>query len=136
MRFRKSSSSDTNIKMIGTMLLLALLLGGCFGSCAIYRASAEDRTIIVTEKERVTQNTEDGVTSKYLVFTNDRTYEVVDTYSFMRFNSSDIYGRLRQNHKYKVKVAGWRMPFLSWYENIITIHSDMGDVTKQGKEEQ
>lgn len=38
-----------------------------------------------------------------------------------KFNSSDIYGTLKEGKKYKIIVVGYRVPFFSWYENILEV---------------
>jgi hypothetical protein len=71
----------------------------------------------VTGKERVTS----GESSKYLVYTNTTTFEVVDTWIHWRFDSSDFYGKIVVGKTYQAKVQGWRVPFFSMYQNIITL---------------
>ena len=76
--------------------------------------------VTVTDKERVM--TEDS--SKYLVFTEDsdgNTYVFENTDSLLRgkFDSSDVQGQLKVGNTYKITVVGYRIPFLSAYQNII-----------------
>lgn len=70
-----------------------------------------------------------GVTSKrmkdhgkmqdvYLVFTDDETYKNIDSPAYLKFNSSDIQGRLIQTGKYKIDYYGFRVPIFSMYKNI------------------
>ena len=83
-----------------------------------YHSSAEDRLITIKSTERVADNED----SKYLVWTTDgETLEITDSLFFFRWDSSDTYGKLEEGKTYKVLVAGWRVPFLSMYENIIKI---------------
>jgi hypothetical protein len=42
----------------------------------------------------------------------------------MKFNSSDIYNQLEKGKKYRIKVYGFRIPFLSWYKNIIEVKTN------------
>lgn len=63
--------------------------------------------------------------STYMIYTeldngNVRVFEDRDYLLRFKFNSSDIYGLLVPGKKYKVRVVGWRIPFLSYYENIIS----------------
>ena len=39
----------------------------------------------------------------------------------LKFNSSNIQGKLKEGHTYKVTVIGYRVPFFSWYQNIIKV---------------
>lgn len=78
--------------------------------------------ITMTDKERVIENGD----SKYLVFGDtDKGVGIVleNTDNLIRgkFNSSDIQGGLKIGKHYKVTVVGYRVPILSWYENIIDI---------------
>lgn len=55
----------------------------------------------------------------YLVFTDDQTYKNVDSPAYLKFNSSDVQGRLVQTGKYRITYYGFRIPALSMYRNII-----------------
>jgi len=79
--------------------------------------TVETIEIIVNKTERV-QNDEN---SKYLVFTENETFENTDDILQGKFNSSDIQGKFKENQTYEVKVWGWRIPILSKYRNIISI---------------
>ena len=62
----------------------------------------------------------------YLVFTKldngeVRVFKNTDSLIEFKFNSSDFQAKLEPNKKYKLKVYGWRIPFLSQYENIIKV---------------
>ena len=86
-------------------------------------------TVTVTDKERIVESNNKSTTSKYLVFTEDKdgnehVFENEDTLLRGKFDSSDIQGKLKVNTKYTVKVVGYRIPFLSLYENIIEIKGD------------
>ena len=68
-------------------------------------------------KERIN----DGDSSKYLIFCEEEVFENTDQWLVGKFNSSDFYKNLKIGKKYNLKVCGWRIPFLSWYRNIIKI---------------
>ncbi len=82
-----------------------------------YRCSSEIKEITVKDKERI----DDDDDSKYLIFTEQGVFENTDSIMFFKWNSSDVYNQIEVGATYKVKVAGWRVPFLSWYENVIVI---------------
>jgi len=98
-----------------------LIVGVClvliFGYPVGYRMSTEEMTILVTDKERIN----DSESSKFLVYTKQGVFENTDSWLFFKFNSSDFQNKLEVGEKYKVKVAGWRLPFFSTYKNIITV---------------
>lgn len=92
----------------------------------VYFTSAIDTTITVTKTDRIVESSGSGkdltVTSKYLVYTTDETFENTDAIFFGKYNSSDFQGKLLPNKTYKVKVIGWRLPFFSTYRNIVKIY--------------
>ena len=71
----------------------------------------------VKEKERVAES--DG--GRYLIFTDEEVFKNTDSIWYWKFNSSDFYGQIEEDQNYKFKVYGYRIPFLSWYRNIIEI---------------
>ena len=92
----------------------------------LWYSSTDDVTIKVTKTDRIVETSGEGkdlsVTSKYLVYTKEETFENTDSWVFGKFNSSDFQGRLTTDSTYKVKVVGWRLPFFSTYRNIVKIY--------------
>ena len=82
-----------------------------------YYLSSEDIEITVTKTERINQ----GEESKYLVYTENETFENTDSWLYLKFDSSDLYGQMKSDQTYKVKVAGWRWKFFSSYRNIVVL---------------
>ena len=77
-------------------------------------------TATIVDKERITY-TENGKTeSKYLIYTEDEVLENTDEPFYFKFNSSDLYGMLKQGETYELTVAGWRIKLFSKYRNIIS----------------
>ena len=79
-------------------------------------------TVTVTDKERVNKSD----SSKYLVFCEDENgavlvFENTDELFRLKFNSSTVQGKIKQGGKYKLTVVGFRVPFLSMYQNIIKV---------------
>lgn len=101
-------------------IVVPVLLGIVYVPC--YRASLTSVEFTVDRRERVTQGGGENTKSYYLVWSKEgEVYCVSDTWSFMSFDSSDRYGRLCEGSEVKTKVAGWRVPFLSWYRNVVEI---------------
>lgn len=80
-------------------------------------------TVIISSKQIEHKSDKKNL---YLIYAqlNDGTVRVFkDTNSLLefKFNSLDIYGGLRINRKYEIKVYGLRIPFLSSYQNIIEV---------------
>ena len=55
----------------------------------------------------------------YLVFTDDQTYKNVDSPAYLKFNSSDVQGRLSQGGRFHIEYYGFRIAVASQYKNII-----------------
>jgi hypothetical protein len=87
-------------------------------SAFFYISTEEDVSFIVVDKERVTEKE----TSKYLIFTENETFENVDSLFYLKYNSSDLYGKIIIGNKYCAKVVGYRYPLLSLYRNIVKIN--------------
>jgi hypothetical protein len=108
-------------KIIVSVLAIAMILVSCFAYTGCYRATAEHVVFTVNDKDRVSYGSGDSLEHKYLIYTDVETFECTDSWSFGKFNSSDIYGRMKRGSTYKAKVAGWRHSWTSSYRNIITL---------------
>lgn len=112
------------MKAIAVLLVLGflLLINWCLFSQTQVTVHA-----VVTGKERITYRSGDSIQSKYLVFTDRETFENTDTVWAMKFNSSDIYGSLKEGQNCAFQVYGFRIRFMSSYRNIIS--ATCGDAT-------
>ena len=88
---------------------------------AAYFWSYQTIEVTITEKERVTINSDEGVESNYRVYTTEEVFVNKDQLIFGKFDSSDVQRKLLDGNTYKVKVVGWRVPLFSWYRNIISV---------------
>jgi hypothetical protein len=108
--------------MLKAKLVFALIvLVALFGYPVAYRMSSDTMTIHVTDKERITTGSGESISSKFIVYTDEGVFENTDSFLFFKFNSADIQNSLKPGKEYKVKVAGWRLPFFSSYKNIIEV---------------
>lgn len=73
-------------------------------------------TITATVKDKEVKRYK-GI-DKYLIFTDKGVFENTDSWVELKFNSSDLYGKLERGKSYNLRVYGWRIPFLSKYKNI------------------
>lgn len=99
-------------------VIVAILL---FGYPIAYCTSAETIEVTISDKERITTGSGKSISSKFLVYSEDEVFENSDSWLFFKFASSDLQNDLKIDSTYKVKVAGWRVPFLSWYRNVLSI---------------
>ena len=86
----------------------------------IYRAYGTKETVTITVTDKAIKRYDKS--DKYIIFADEETFEITDDFLLGRFNSSDDYGSLKVGETYTVTVNGWRVPFLSWYRNIIEIN--------------
>jgi hypothetical protein len=130
MNYRSRSYPSTRrLSLQGSIYIAAaiLVIGVIIGESVFYRLSAE--TITITPLSTTTKDKGSGKDAHqvYLISAQveDGTTEVfesTDTLLFLKYNSADVFFALENNKgkKFTVKVAGWRVPFLSWNRNIIT----------------
>ncbi len=104
-------------KTISILALLAIMIIYMVS----YHATATTVTVIIEDKERITTGSGENISSKFLVYTDGEVLENTDSWVFTKFDSADIQGALKPGKTYNIEVAGWRIPFLSWYRNIIRI---------------
>lgn len=102
------------------VVLIMVVLG--IGTTVLTSFNDHSAAITVTDKERVVDTGNN--TSKYLVMGKDEdgnpvVYENTDNLIRMKFNSSNIQADMEIGKTYQVTVVGYRIPFLSMYENII-----------------
>jgi hypothetical protein len=75
----------------------------------------------VIAKIKKTERVYSQGSSKYLVFTDKEVFQNTDSLSYLKFNSSDIYGSLEIGKTYKFEVYGFRLHLFSSYRNIISV---------------
>jgi hypothetical protein len=114
------------VKKVNMKLLIAFIVVLFLGAFGIGKLIAESTrqtvTSIVIHKERIVERRGDSTNSYYLIFTEDETFKNTDTLKFWKFNSSDIYGRIKVNSECEFDVYGFRVNFLSMYRNIISVN--------------
>lgn len=97
--------------------IIGVIVAAIFVYPILYWSSQEAITIQVTDREREAKDSG----SRYIVHTPGEVFECADSWLYFKFNSSDVYSELQRGGKYRVLVAGWRIPLLSWYRNIIEV---------------
>jgi hypothetical protein len=112
------SSIKSKIRYSLYAVLVAVIL---FGYAGAYYASSEIIEITITDKERITTGSGKNISSKFILYGENEVFENTDSWLYLKFSSSDIQNKLSVGKTYKVKVVGWRVPFFSWYRNIISV---------------
>ena len=116
--FQKKVKEQENItrKNIYIMLILSVVVIMTVLFCVeLYMTYSSEQTVEFTVKHK------ERVQGIYLIYTDKEVFQNIDNMLFWKFNSSDIYGRIDKGKTYKAKVNWYRIPFLSWYRNIIEI---------------
>lgn len=105
---------------LGALVLLVPLVG----CSALYNFGTRDTVIdaVVTDKERIVSGSGDTMSSTYLVFTEGEVFENTDSFWALKFNSSDVQGQIGVGETCDFDVYGWRVPFFSWYRNILEVN--------------
>lgn len=116
-------SMDTRFRMFQLWFwFVGILVAGIFALNFIgaYR-TADLKGVHVLGKENVVQSDSDGrVSSRYLVFTDNETFEVTATIMNKRFDIARDYGRIEKGQVCDMHVAGWSFPALGIYRNLIS----------------
>ena len=63
----------------------------------------------------------DGADTYIVVDSEGNVYKNVDSWYFLKFNSTDVYNQLVVGKTVTVTITGWRIPFYSEYPNIISV---------------
>lgn len=90
---------------------------GIWGLSTSYTSTYQSEVLNMTSSERVCSGSDD---CKYLVYTDQGTFENTDSLWYRKFNSSDLHGRIKGGGTYQAETVGWRIPLLSSYRNIIS----------------
>ncbi|MFD0933129.1 DUF1523 family protein [Psychroflexus salinarum] len=102
-------------------IILVIILILIFGYPVSYYLSSETIETRVSDKERITTGTGEDMISKFLVYGEDEVFENTDSWLYFKFDSADVQNEIELGKINKIKVAGWRVPFFSWYRNVISV---------------
>lgn len=114
---RQKFSGFKWFKWFGAAMLLVLILAVAIPAMSGYY-EVTSTTTVVNSHERVCSSSGDSTECKYLVFTDAGTFELTDSLYLGRWNSSDMYGRIKDGQTYKIDHYGWRFGCASSYPNI------------------
>lgn len=109
---RHSSGEGAFGCLVLVVLVIAALAVGLFAS--MHRV--EHSGCIVEDKDRA--STESG--SDMRVYTDCGIFRVKDSLFLGRWDSADVYQRIKVGESYDFETAGWRVPLLSWFPNIVS----------------
>lgn len=106
------------------VLILGLCLGAGILDFAYNHYNEHVATCTITGKDR-SRNHETG-SSEYRVYTKDcGTLSNKDAFLRTKYNSGDIQGQLVEQHAYRIRVVGWRLPYWSTFPNILAVEGEV-----------
>ena len=100
-------------------IIISLLIVVCVFYSMAYTSSVKTINITIIDKERITTGSGETISSQFIIYTDNEVFENTDSWLYLKFNSADFQNKLQINETYRVRVAGWRIPFFSSYRNII-----------------
>jgi hypothetical protein len=126
---KKASSFLVDKKWVSRAILIitvVVILAYYVAAPIVINMRTDTYTVTVTDKLRVSYGRV-FETHKYLIFTMDdaghiHVFENTDSLLRHKFNSSDYFARIHVGKTYTFTVAGYRIPTMSRYENIIEIN--------------
>jgi hypothetical protein len=108
---------------IPALVAVPLLLG----HEAAYLTTYETATVVVEDKNTVFAQepapTEGYTPVNWLVYTPDEVFRVSADWRRGEFKSAERYHSLKAGRSYQILVAGWRIPELNWYRNIVRVEN-------------
>lgn len=127
-RWGKGSTDVLTVGYVVFMVAVVIVASVMGFMQLIYRPIDKTGDIreIYGEVTRVAVKNEGKSKGKYLVFTENengemQVLEVSDSWLKGRFNSSDVWGNIKEGKAYKFTVGGSRNEFWSWYPNIYEV---------------
>lgn len=105
---------EEKIAIFIAIIFTGIIICGCWKLTTIEYQNPQTITCEIKEKW-VKRN---GSNDLYLVKCDNTVYKVSDLLFKGKFNSSDIYAALETGKKYEIKTTGYRIKFLSNYQNI------------------
>jgi hypothetical protein len=93
-----------------------------------YLTTYETITVVVAEKSTIFKtddpNPLDGYTPiNWQVHTVSETFRVSPDWRRCEFDAAERYHALSPGQTYRVKVAGWSLPFINWHRNIVHVEN-------------
>ena len=112
------------VHYIAPLVCIALVVLLILGTWIVPLFVRNSYTVMVTGKERIYKSSENASSSYYLIFAKEpdgdvKVFKNSDELLLGKFDSSNIQAGMEIGGTYDVDVYGFRIPFLSCYENII-----------------
>ena len=115
------SKNKYSLKEVVLVLGVLILLGSASIKAVFQHTTIEYYKVTITDKERISVGSGEDISHKYLVFADENVFENTDSIFHWKWDSSTVQSKLEKGKQYSIKTYGWRVPFLSWYENIVSV---------------
>lgn len=112
-----------NLKIGCAVIFIILIIGLCIFGVTLDYQNEEIHQCTLEDKWVKRQSESSDV---YLVQCGDEVYKVSDLLFKGKFNSSDIYAKLKVGKKYEIVTTGYRFNLFSMYKNI-NDYKEIGD---------
>lgn len=117
----KTNQKGSIMEWLVVLLIVGVIMLSLIVSPLIAYNTDEYVNFTVKNKERITSGSGSSMTSKYLIYTDNGVYENTDSFWYWKWDSADVYNSIDIGKTCKAKVYGFRVPFMSWFRNILTI---------------
>lgn len=102
--------------------IFGLILSVCFFFVAVHASRYEFEGVVESKDIKYTKDKGDV----YLVSVKNNGGNIIvlgneDSVVELKFNSFDIFKRLKKGKKYRFKIYGLRIPYISMYQNISSV---------------
>lgn len=112
-RYSRTDGAGIGCGVLIALAVIAVIVVSIVG----YTTVTEHTGCVVQGKDRTAGQR--GTGSDARVYTSCGTFQVADDPFRGRFDSADTYGQLREGQAYDITAAGWRIPILSRFPNIL-----------------
>lgn len=115
--------AENGFKIIAGLiaLMIVTMIAGGIIWFAVGGNKVHTKTLTINDKAVVTDcDRDNGCSHTYMIYTDEGTFKDTDTLLHKKFNSSDLYGKLKVGQTYTCKYYGFRFHITSTYPNLIS----------------
>lgn len=107
-------------EILSYILIIVAIIGVVFGiSFGCFQMDyGNPQTIECTINDKWTKRVSSRGSDLYLISCDDEVYQISDLMFKGKFDSANIYAKLKKGKKYKLKTTGYRFGWFSSYQNI------------------
>ncbi len=106
------------IEVLAVIVIIAIIGGLVFGAfywSFNWNYGNEQQVTCTVDDKWIKRSDEKDI---YMVSCDEKVYKITDLFYKGKFDSSNIYAKLKKGKKYKLTVTGYRNGYFSSYQNI------------------